>query len=137
MVYSWTFFYLQKWIKETVLTYEMLTVAFGESTMSRTQFRLWYNRFKENREDINDDALTKRKFADDVGILFGSCQVIFTDVLGMKCATAKIVPKLIKFEKKKQSCMDIAQGMLTTFNDDPDLLKRVLTGDESWVYSQL
>ena len=30
--------------------------------------------------------------------------------------------------------MDIAQEMLTTFNDDPDLLKKVITGDESWVY---
>lgn len=34
----------------------MLTVAFGESTMSRTQVQLWYNRFKEGREDVNDDA---------------------------------------------------------------------------------
>ena len=30
--------------------------------------------------------------------------------------------------------MDIAQEMLTTFSDDPDLLKMVITGDESWVY---
>ena len=30
--------------------------------------------------------------------------------------------------------MDIAQEMLTMFNDDPDLLKKVITGDESWVY---
>ena len=29
--------------------------------------------------------------------------------------------------------MDIAQEMLTTFNDNPDLLKKVITGDESWV----
>ena len=34
----------------------MMTVAFGESTMSRTQVQLWYNRFKEDREDVNDDA---------------------------------------------------------------------------------
>ena len=32
------------------------TMAFGESTISRTQVQLWYNRFKEGREDINDDA---------------------------------------------------------------------------------
>ena len=37
-------------------TFKMLTVAFGESTMSRTQVQLWYNRFKECREDVNDDA---------------------------------------------------------------------------------
>ena len=30
----------------------MLTVAFGESTMSTTQVQLWYNRFKEGRKDV-------------------------------------------------------------------------------------
>ena len=30
--------------------------------------------------------------------------------------------------------MDITQEVLTTFNDDSDLLKKVITGDESWVY---
>ena len=34
---------------------QMLTVTFGESTMSRTQAQLRYNQFKEH---INDDALT-------------------------------------------------------------------------------
>ena len=31
--------------------------------------------------------------------------------------------------------MDIAQEMLTMFNDDSDLLKKIITSDdESWVY---
>ena len=30
--------------------------------------------------------------------------------------------------------MDIAQKMLSLYNDDPDLLKKVITGDELWVY---
>ena len=30
--------------------------------------------------------------------------------------------------------MDITQDMLMTFNNDPDLLKKVIIGDESWVY---
>ena len=30
--------------------------------------------------------------------------------------------------------MDIAREMLTTFNDDPDLLKKVITGDKSLAY---
>ena len=38
------------------LTFEMLSVAFGVSTVSRTQVQLWYKRFKEGRVDINDDA---------------------------------------------------------------------------------
>ena len=31
--------------------------------------------------------------------------------------------------------MDIAQEMLTMFNDDSDLLKKVTTGDESGMYA--
>ena len=42
-------------------TFEMLTVAFGESTMSRTQVQLRCNRFKEGREDINDDAQARQQ----------------------------------------------------------------------------
>ena len=53
---------------------------------------------------------------------FGSCQAIFTDILGMKCAAAKIVPKLLNFEQKQRR-MDIAQEILTTFNDDANWLK--------------
>ena len=36
--------------------FEMLTVGFAESTMSRTQVQLRYNRFKESQEDVNDDV---------------------------------------------------------------------------------
>ena len=41
-----------------------------------------------------------KEVTDDVSILFGSCQVTFTDVFGMKRAKAKIVPKLLDFEQK-------------------------------------
>ena len=47
---------------------------------------------------------------------FGSCQAIFMKILGLKRR------------------MDITQEKLTTFNDDPDLLKKIITGEESWVY---
>ena len=30
--------------------------------------------------------------------------------------------------------MEIDQEMLTTFNEDLDLLKKVITDDEAWVY---
>ena len=95
-------------------TFEMLTVVFNESSMIRTQVQFWYNRFREGREDVNGHArsgrpstlttdknieavkkmildnrrISIREFADDVGISFGSCQAIFTDVLGMKRAAA-------------------------------------------------
>ena len=49
----------------------------------------------------------------------------------MKHATAKIVSKLQNFEQKQRR-LDIE--ILPAFTDDPDLLKKVITGDESWVY---
>ena len=42
------------------------------------------------------------------------------------CKIAKIL--------NKNRRMNTAQEMLTTFNNDPDLLKKIIIGDESWVY---
>ena len=47
---------------------------------------------------LDNCRITIREVADDVGTLFSSCQVIFTDVLGINRAAAKIVPKLLNFE---------------------------------------
>ena len=51
----------------------------------------------------------------------------------MKRAAVKIVPKLLNFEQKQRR-IDITQEMLMIFKDDLDLLKKVITGNESWVY---
>ena len=76
------------------------------------------------KQMISDNRrITISNVAVDNGISFRSCQVIFTVVLGMKRAAAKIVEKFLDFEQK-QCWMDI----------DPDLLKKVITGDESRVY---
>ena len=80
----------------------MSTVAFGESTMSRTQVQLWYNRFKEGREEVNDDNLDNRRIAirevaNDVSLSFGACRAIFTNVLDMKRVAVKIGSKIAKF----------------------------------------
>ena len=76
----------------------MLIVEFGESTINRTQVQLWHSRFKEGRENVNDDARPDRPSMSttdenieavmkmilyNLGISFGSCQAIFMDVLSM------------------------------------------------------
>ena len=97
--------------------------------LTNLQAQLWYNRFKEGKEDVNDDAypgrsststtdenieavkkmivdnrrIIIRMVTDDVGISFGSCQVMFKDVLGINFAAAEIVPKLLNFEQKTMS----------------------------------
>ena len=57
---------------------------------------------------LDNHQITIEDVDDDVGITFGSYQAIFKDVLGMKRAAAKIVPKLLNFEQKHHR-MDIAQ----------------------------
>ena len=42
--------------------------------------------------------------------------------------------KIAKILEQKQCRMDIAQEILTTFNDNQDLFKKAITGDQSWVY---
>ena len=69
---SLIFDYRKKWIKETVLsfcvkneikcarTFEMLTVAFGESTMSRTQVQFWCKTFKAAKMSLTMMILGNR-----------------------------------------------------------------------------
>ena len=74
---------------------------------------------------LDNLRITIREIADDVDISFGSCQAIFTDDLDTKrgedCSNTT-------------SHVDIAQEVLTKFNEYPDLHKNDITGDESWVY---
>ena len=127
-----------KWAK----VFEKLSLPWPskEFTMSRTHVQLCYNRFKEDRERRPSTTMlvwmiiefTIRELANDVDTSFGLCLAIFTDVLGMKRKAAKIVPKLLNF-KQIQRPMGIAHVMMTTFNDDPDLFKKAITRDESFV----
>ncbi|CAB3259756.1 unnamed protein product [Arctia plantaginis] len=82
---------------------------------------------------MNDRRITIRKVADDGGISVGSCHKFFSDVLGMKRLASKFVLKLLNFEQK-QLRMEVAQESLNEVNNDAELLKRVITGDETWVY---
>ena len=45
----------------------MLTVTFGESTMSRTQVQLWHKRFQEGQEDFNDNVRPGRPSTSTAG----------------------------------------------------------------------
>ena len=51
----------------------------------------------------------------------------------MRKVCAKMVPKLLS-EDKKQQRVTICQAIIERLEDDPDLLGRVITGDESWIF---
>ncbi|UYV70321.1 hypothetical protein LAZ67_7002514 [Cordylochernes scorpioides] len=139
--------------------FRMLTVAYGEATLDRSNVYRWYKMFSEGREDVNDEEragrpststtdekinevekmilanrrITVREVAEDLNISIGSCHSIFINDLGMRRVAAKFVPKLLNCDQK-QHRMNIANEMLDSVRHDPNLLQRVKTGDEAWVY---
>ncbi|UYV83793.1 hypothetical protein LAZ67_X000145 [Cordylochernes scorpioides] len=139
--------------------FRMLTVAYGEATLDRSNVYRWYKMFSEGREDVNDEEragrpststtdekinevekmilanrrITVREVAEDLNISIGSCHSIFINDLGMRRVAAKFVPKLLNCDQK-QHRMKIANEMLDSVCDDPNLLQWVITGDEAWVY---
>ncbi|UYV82490.1 hypothetical protein LAZ67_21002496 [Cordylochernes scorpioides] len=139
--------------------FRMLTVAYGEATLDQINVYRWYKMFSEGREYVNDDEragrpststtdekidevekmilanrrITVREVAEDLYISIGSCHSIFIIDLGMRRVAAKFVPKLLNCDQK-QHRMNIANEMLDSVRDDPNLLQRVITGDEAWVY---
>ncbi|UYV79212.1 hypothetical protein LAZ67_17001536 [Cordylochernes scorpioides] len=139
--------------------FRMLTVAYGEATLDRSNVYRWNKMFSEGREDVNDEEragrpststidekiievekmilanrrITVREVAEDLNISIGSCHSIFINDLGMKRVAAIFVPKLLNCDQK-QHRMNIANEMLASVRDDPNLLQRVITGDEAWVY---
>ena len=112
--------------------------------------------FSKGREDVNDEErvgwpststtdenidevkkivlvnrrITVREVAEDLNISIGSCHSIFTNDLGMTRVAAKFVPKLLNFDQK-QHRINIAQEILDSVRDDPNLLQRVITGGKS------
>ena len=116
--------------------------------------------FSEGREDVNDEEragrqsmsttdkniyevkkmvltnrrITVREIAGDLRISIDLCHSIFTNNLGMRWVAAKFVPKLLNFDQK-QHRINITQELLNSVRNDPTLLQRVITDDESRIYS--
>ena len=88
----------------------------------------------EVREEVlNDRRVTVREIAVDVGISTGSVHPILTEDLRMRRVSAKFVPKLLT-EEQKELRKEICKDMLDCANHDPEFIKTIITGDETWVY---
>ena len=53
--------------------------------------------------------------------------------LGMKHTVANCVLQLLLLEQKEY-CAAVANDLIQTTTNEPDFLKKVITGDELWVY---
>ena len=142
-------------------TLKLLQEVYGDETMSRTRLFEWHRRFKEGREQVEDDhtsgrpstsrtdeivehvtqkvrsdrRLTVRMIADELGMNSKRVWTIITEDLGMKIC-AKMVPRLLN-EGQKERLVQVCQDILEQLETEANLLKRVVTGNESWSLSTI
>ena len=137
----------------------MIQKAFVDESIGITQIKEWYRRFKNGRTSVDSDPrssrpsltttpeniervrlaieggrrLTVRELENDLGIPKTTVWKILNKILGMTRVCAKFIPKLLTTEQKDLRS-EIAQDNLEMVSDDENVLKKVITGDESWVY---
>ena len=142
-------------------TIQMMQKAFENECMSKTQIKEWYSRFKGGRTSVDSDScsgqpsttktldniervrlaiaqdrrMTVWELEGDLGIPKTIIWEILTSYLQMRRACAKFIPKLLSAEQKKLR-LAITQDNLEMVNNDDTVLKKVTTGDESWVHGQ-
>ena len=86
------------------------------------------------REKVLEDRhLTVQEIVAEMGISTGSVHSILTEDLNLRRVTAKFVPKLLT-EQQKELRKEICKDMLNLANHDPEFIKTIITGDETWVY---
>jgi hypothetical protein len=142
-----------------VETIWMIQQAFGDDAMGATQMKEWFNHFKDGCTLVDSDQrsgrpstsrngnviesvrsliledcrLTVREIADKVGISTGFAHSILKGDLHMCRVVVKFVPKLLS-QEQQQLRFEVTWDMLECANGDPEVLKTMITGDETWVY---
>ncbi|XP_018357096.1 PREDICTED: putative uncharacterized protein FLJ37770 [Trachymyrmex septentrionalis] len=137
----------------------MLQKAYGESTLSKTRAYEWYSALKSGRDvvkdlprsgrpstsstEVNIDKVKEmvienrhfslREIAAELTVSHESIRTILRDCLGMERVAARLVPKDLNFLQKLNR-VKVAEDMLERVNSDPTFIKRIITGDETWVY---
>jgi hypothetical protein len=136
----------------------MLQQALGNKVMGRTECFEWFSRFKAGRTSVEDDersgclATSKtdaniekvreavhedrrqsiQDIASAVGISYGSCKSILTEILNMRRVAAKFMPCLLTQDQKNRS-LEVCHDLKKLVEDDPDFVSKVITGDETWI----
>ncbi len=135
--------------------------VWGDRTLSKTQTRFWYKKFREGQEEIADvprpgrprsqctakniwmvseilegnRTLSLRNLSDMTGISTHTLNQIIKKDLNMRRRTPKFVPKeLTPVQQWTRWALARDNLELVTSQDDPDaFLHRIVTGDETWL----
>ena len=151
--------FCQKLGDTQVETIQKIQQAFGNEALSPTKIKQWFKCFKDGHASVESDprlgrtstsqkeevmdqvhkkvlencCLTVQEIVAEVGISTGSVHSILTEDLNLWRVSAKFVPKLLT-EQQKELWKEISEDMLDFANYDPEFIKTIITGDETWVY---
>jgi len=136
-------------------TLTLLTVAYGEYGMKKSSVFEWHRRFKEEREDVQDDPrsgqpkkqrtnanvnrvrtlvrldrrIGVRVIAEELNMNRETVPQIVKEDLGMRNFPAKMVPRILKHDRK-QRWLHISSGLLR----NAEMFGRDIAGDETWCF---
>ncbi|CAF4420278.1 unnamed protein product, partial [Rotaria sp. Silwood2] len=139
--------------------HEELATASGSKAPSYPTVAEWAKRFREGREDVNDDPRSGRPvfeltdenielvrevinhdphstYDDIIAETFlshGTIERIIHDCLKMKKITLRWVPHQLS-DEQKQERVKLCRENLAKFRDGSGRLCDIITGDETWIY---
>ena len=145
--------------KKFAETYELLKKVYGDDCMSRIQVYTWFTRFKNGRDDLNDDPrpgrpeasnraelvekvreiiaiganFTVRMLAEELNSSNCTIYTILTGDLGKRKVCAGFGPYQLNDDQKiarVEHCKDI----ISIAENDPDFLNSIITDDETWCF---
>ncbi len=138
-----------------------LILAWGDHALSRTQIAMWYRRFQEDpdasckdkqhsgrprsvRVQRNVDLIRNtldidkrssiKELSSTTGISTMSVHRILHKDLQVRKVAAKFIPKVLNDIQKRQR-EEISASNLQKIRADATILDRIITCDESWVFS--
>jgi len=141
-------------------TLQMVNAAYGDQALSRSNVFRWYGRFRDGREDIEDDPrsgrptecrndnnvekisqlllqncyLSLRMLADEVNIGKDTVRKIAVEDLRKRKICSRFIPHPSTPEQKDRriaACRDL----IATADSDPAFFKKIVTDDETWCFA--
>lgn len=140
-------------------TFELLKQVYGVDCLSRGRVHEWFNRFKNGREDLNDDehvGQSKFVITDDaiktvrdfikmqpksslklmemeLNISKTSIYRILTEHLGLRKVCSRFIPHTLTDDQKVLR-IEHAKDIVREARRDPNFLFNIVTGDETWCF---